>query len=446
MESSIDRYENCDTDEEFLMLTFTYNDIAFVDGYREWIVRTRSDTSSSMKDIRLAMTDRYIKFLIRNGMFKQELLQLKEVKTYIERDISEADKFCLAVYGILPLETRFVNKWYGRIIYELINNTGAYCLDDIEHIAAYTNKYISARFIDRRKLLKDASNIRNTMTPYLFNGILESVVNLGRLFRTESDGFNDSELYYLTAGMAYINVLNKRPTTFNDIIKEISRIIQVNPTAIVLNAITAMSDKKANPNGYNSWSLMTYIRSDGEDNYRYVPALKYFTDYVKRKDLLTIFERRKPNGDSFDEIRIITNYNRDRLIEANKWLASEVDNLFGMLNDDNINWEFYEDRCFAIYRSFIDTQQFTRGTCIIGQILLSYLLNYHKWVTADVLTVRASNKDELPDWAAVAGVELKNLFHEETFNDTVLVDTIKSVPVDTLTMLFQYRALITSYQ
>ena len=462
-------YDKYRTDEEFLSDTFMRNDIEFIDGFREWIVRTRTENNPQMAVIRKQMVNNFIKFIIRNGMFKPALLEIPEVKeTITNPNFDEYDRFCLTVYGLLPLQTPFVNKWYSRIIYELVHNPDAFSLDDIEHIAAYNNKYISTRFIDKSKLLTEETmpNGFDIAPDYLQRDILMKIVELGRLFRTDCPGFNDSELYYLTAGMAYINVLHKAPTDYATIVKEIARIIQINPLNIVINANCSMNDSHACPNSMGRWSLVTHIKSDGNDNYRYMPALKYFKGYTRPEGALTDFNRiaATPNGasagwdknkdGSYKTIRIETSYNKSRLEEVNNELSSMVEHLMTEYKEatDDISLEQqakWVNDCIGIYAKFIDTQQYTRGTCIIGQIMLSYLIFYRQWTKHKQISVYASNPNELPDWAACAGKCSSNLFHMVPFCDSIngqrLTNIIKDVPVKTTTVLFQYRALINSY-
>ena len=441
-------YEKYRTDEEFLLHTFQENDIAFIDGFREWIIRTRNETDTQMLAIRKQMTNNFMKFIIRNGVFKKALLEIPEVKEVIMSSTAdEYDRFCLVVYGLLPLQTPFVNKWYSRIAYELVHNPDAFSLDDIEHIAAYNNKYISTRFVDKNKLLTDDNmpNGFDIAPDYIQRDRLMEIVELGRLFKTDCPGFNDSELYYLTAGMAYINVLHKAPTDYATIVKEIARIIQINPLNIVINANCSMTDERACPNSMGRWSLVTHIRSDGNDNFRYIPALKYFEGYSKKEDALTDFEQIDKKGDAYKTIRITTSYNKSRLDDVNKELSSMVERLMDKYKNDDSD-ELYVKECIDIYAKFIDTQQYTRGTCIIGQIMLSYLMFYRQWIKHKKISVYASNPNELPDWAVCAGRCDESLFHTVSFDSNRLTNIIKNVPVKTTTVLFQYRALINSYE
>ena len=441
-------YEKYRTDEEFLINTFQENDIAFIDGFREWIVRTRTETDTQMINLRKLMINNFIKFVIRNGVFQKALLEIPEVKdTIMSSTADEYDRFCLAVYGLLPLQSTFVNKWYSRILYELIHNPDEFSLDDIEHIAAYNNKYISARFIDKKKILteKNMPNGFDIAPDYIQRDRLMEIIELGRLFRTECPGFNDSELYYLTAGMAYINVLHKAPTDYATIVKEIARIIQINPLNIVINANCSMTDNRACPNNNGRWSLVTHIKSDGKDNFRYVPALKYFKGYTKSANALTDFEQIDKDGESYKTIRITTSYNKSRLDEVNKELSVMVEQLMDKYKKDDSD-ELYIKECIDIYSKFIDTQQYTRGTCIIGQIMLSYLMFYRQWIKHKKISVYASNPNELPDWAACAGKCDESLFHPVSFDADRLMNIIKDVPVKTTTVLFQYRALINTYE
>lgn len=442
-------YDKYHTDEEFLSDTFMRNDIEFIDGFREWIVRTRTDNTPQMAAVRKQMVNNFMKFIIRNGMFKPALLEISEVKESImNANSDEYDRFCLAVYGLLPLQTPFVNKWYPRIMYELVHNPDGFSLDDIEHIAAYNNKYISTRFIDKHKILTNDTmpNGFDVAPVYLQRDVLMKIVELGRLFRTDSPGFNDSELYYLTAGMAYINVLHKAPTDYMTIVKEIARIIQINPLNIVINADRSMTDNYACPNSMGRWSLVTHIRSDGNDNYRYMPALKYFKGYNRPDGSLTDFNQTDKDKDgSYKTIRIETSYNKSRLEEVNNELSSMVERLMTKYKEDDSDDTLYIKDCIEIYAKFIDTQQYTRGTCIIGQIMLSYLMFYSQWIKHKRISVYASNPNELPDWAACAGKCDERLFHMVSFDANRLTNIIKEVPVKTTTVLFQYRALINSY-
>jgi hypothetical protein len=447
-------YEKYRTDEEFLLNTFQENDIAFIDGFREWIIRTRSETDmrndsgTEMLAVRKQMINNFLKFIIRNGVLQKALLDIPEVKdTIMGSNADEYDKFCLAVYGLLPLQTPFVNKWYSRILYELVHNPDAFSLDDIEHIAAYNNKYISTRFVDKNKILTDDNmpNGFDIAPDYLQRDRLMEIVELGRLFKTDCPGFNDSELYYLTAGMAYINVLHKAPTDYATIVKEIARIIQINPLNIVINATCSMTDERACPNSMGRWSLVTHIRSDDNDNFRYMPALKYFKDYIKKDNTLTDFEQiGKKGADAYKTIRITTSYNKPQLDAVNKELSLMVERLMAKYKDDSSD-ELYIKDCIDIYAKFIDTQQYTRGTCIIGQIMLSYLMFYKQWIKHKKISVYVSNPNELPDWAACAGKCDESLFHVVSFDANHLTNIIKNVQVKTTTVLFQYRALINTY-
>jgi hypothetical protein len=458
------------TDENYLNDLYMKNHELFIPSYREWISRVRNSNEPGMAAVIKVMIERAVSFIIRNGLLSKEMLNIPGIMDYIkDRNMPEHDKFCLVVYGVLPFDYNFVNKWYTRILSEMVSSekeNRTFSLDNIEHISAYNRKYISSRFIDSTKMLNISDTPVSISSPYLNLDNIMKLVEIGKAFRVRSPGFNDSELYYVTVGLAYANLLHHQPTKYKDIIDTISSVIQCNPLNIVINARTCLSDKDIPMN--DNWSLVTFIKSGGGDNYRYLPALKYvesFHDYDEAKGvkshkrehkydknyltkyILELHDKVPEKVTKWDEkykdIHIYTEYDLDTIDKINEEISTLVDEYLS-ISADAPGEE--KDRLLSeIFIKFIDTQQFTRGTCIIAQLMLSYLMHRKMFIDNGEIRLLVNNDGELPDWAAVAGKFSMNMLHDEDIDWTRLNDIIPLASVNPLVVLYAYRLLIMSY-
>ena len=458
------------TDENYLNDLYMKNHELFIPSYREWISRVRSSNEPGMPAVIKLMTERAVSFIIRNGLLSKEMLNIPGIMDYIkDRNMPEHDKFCLVVYGVLPFDYDFVNKWYPRILSEMVSSekeNRTFSLDDIEHISAYNRKYISSRFIDSKKMLDIPNTPVSVSSPYLSIDNIMKLVEIGKAFKVRSPGFNDSELYYVTVGLAYANLLHHQPMKYKDIINTISSVIQCNPINIVINARTCLIDRDIPMN--DNWSLVTYIKSGGGDNYRYLPALKYvesFHDFDEAKGVKShkrehrydksyrtkyimelhdkVPEKIENWHDKYKTIHIHTEYDLDTIDAINEGLSALVDEYFALSADAE---DTVRDRLLSeIFTKFIDTQQFTRGTCIIAQLMLSYLMHRKMFVDSGEIRLLVNNDGELPDWAAVAGKFNMDMLHNEDIDWTRLNDVIPLASVNPLVVLYAYRLLIMSY-
>ena len=458
------------TDENYLNDLYVKNHELFIPSYREWISRVRTSNEPGMPAVIKLMTERAVSFIIRNGLLSKEMLNIPGIMEYIkDRNMPEHDKFCLVVYGVLPFDYNFVNKWYIRILSEMVSaekENRTFSLDNIEHISAYNRKYISSRFIDSAKMINISDTPVSISSPYLTIDTIMKLVEIGKAFRVRSPGFNDSELYYVTVGLAYANLLHHQPTKYKDIIDTISSVIQCNPLNIVINARTCLSDKDIPMN--DNWSLVTYIKSSGGDNYRYLPALKYvesFHDFDEAKGVKSHKREHKYDknyltkyilelhdkvpkditewSDKYKDIHIYTEYDLDTIDKVNEEISALVDEYLSLPADEE---NTVKDRLLSeIFIKFIDTQQFTRGTCIIAQLMLSYLMHRKLFMDNGEIRLLVNNDGELPDWAAVAGKFSMNMLHNEDIDWTRLNDIIPLASVNPLVVLYAYRLLIMSY-
>jgi hypothetical protein len=458
------------TDENYLTDLYMKNHAMFIPSYREWISRVRTSNEPGMPEVIKLMTERAVSFIIRNGLLSKEMLNIPGIMDYIkDRNMPEHDKFCLVVYGVLPFDYDFINKWYVRILSEMVTadkENKPFSLDNIEHISAYNRKYISSRFIDPEKMLDITNTAVSTSSPYLTLDNIMKLVEIGKAFRVRSPGFNDSELYYVTVGLAYANLLHHQPKKYGDIIDTISSVIQCNPINIVINAKTCLSDKDIPMN--DNWSLVTYIKHGEGNNYRYLPALKYvesFHDFDEAKGvkshrrehkydknyltkyILKLHDKAPENitkwDDKYKDIHIYTEYDLDTINKVNGEISALVDQYFDLPanTDDAIKNRILTE----IFIKFVDTQQFTRGTCIIAQLMLSYLMHLKAFTDNGEIRLLVNNDGELPDWAAVAGKFSMNMLHNEDIDWTKLNDIIPLASVSPLVVLYAYRLLIMSY-
>lgn len=455
------------TDENYLNDLYMKNHELFIPSYREWISRVRASNEPGMPAVIKMMTERAVSFIIRNGLLSKEMLNIPGIMDYInDRNMPEHDKFCLVVYGVLPFDYNFVNKWYTRILSEMVscaNENKSFSLDNIEHISAYNRKYISTRFIDSKKMLDIANTPVSVSSPYLSIDNIMKLVEIGRAFRVRSPGFNDSELYYVTAGLAYAQLLHKQPKTYKDIVDTIASVLQCNPINIIINARTCLFDKDLPMN--DTWGLVTYIKSSGGDNYRYLPALKYvesFHDYDEAKGvkshkrehkydksyhtkyIMELHDKTPENiehwHDKYKSVFISTDYDLDTIDKINDEISTLVDEYLATSDEMAGNRLLSE-----IFIKFVDTQQFTRGTCIIAQLMLSYLKHWKLFADSGEIRLLVNNDGELPDWAAIAGKFDMNILHDEDIDWTRLNDIIPLASVNPLVVLYAYRLLIMSY-
>lgn len=197
---------------------------------------------------------------------------------------------------------------------------------------------------------------------------IKEFIKIGKCIQFDVKGFPMNETLYLLIGILikYLidnDIVNKCESMRELILKHIVPFVQLNILSLCLTSRDKMEGSE------NKYNLVTYIKSNGEYNYRYKCAEKYFKSKPKGKTEYV---------DSENEKYILTEYsNLEDYIS--KW--DELDKMFksGKLTDELIvKW--------------FDSQLMTRSTCLIGCILI--ILKEGKLIKF--------KKDEMPDWKSIA--------------------------------------------
>lgn len=213
---------------------------------------------------------------------------------------------------------------------------------------------------------------------------IKEFIKIGKCIQFDVKGFPMNETLYLLVGILikYLidnDIVNKSESMRELILKHIVPFVQLNILSLCLTPKDKMEGSDSSETSGNKYNLVTYIKSNGEYNYRYKCAEKYFKSKPKGKTEYV---------DSENEKYIVTEYASLEEYKA-KW--DELDEMFksGKLTDELIvKW--------------FDSQLMTRSTCLIGCILI--ILKEGKLIKF--------KKNEMPDWKSIA---------LNTFEDTYCV-------------------------
>lgn len=207
-------------------------------------------------------------------------------------------------------------------------------------------------------VIKDKQDLKPFDKTPVFNEIksIINLINLGSTMKFNVKGFQDNKFMYFIYGLTIAKALNRDFKTFTELLDFILKHLQILPFNKVFKCFCL-----------DNYNLITYITTEGKDNFRYLPALKY--KYKERANAKTKYV--ETDNQKF----IYTELSED-----------EKNNLMTSFN------KLYDEKKFnELIITWFDSQFLTRSTCAVGCMLISILLK----------KIIQFKPDELPDWKAI---------------------------------------------
>lgn len=344
--------------------------------YYDDIIITREYNTPEMEEFRKVVNTNFNKFCFNNGLFQKNRLRFE--------DLEPAQKTFLTLIGLINEAPK--NRYYQHILKYYFDKLDCKIEDvkledmGIKFMDNYYQDvppiYVKLPKLDWKEIkAKIVKKEQSERLKNILNHIKEIMI-IGSSIQFNVDGFPKNEMLYLLYGLAMCSALGKDFKSFRDLIDYLKSFIQLYLPTKCFNPI---AEEKENVKD-NYYNLITYLKTkDGNYNYRYKCAEKYFTDALKkfRENKLTQYVK----GEEQDSY-LLTVYKTKEDMEK-VWDKLEEEYKTEGLSDDLIAMWF-------------DGQLLTRSTCLIGCMLI---IMGRARIGERVIF----KKDEMPDWCSISG-------------------------------------------
>lgn len=349
--------------------------------YYDDIIITREYNTPEMEEFRKIINTHFNKFCFNNGLFQKNRLRLEELEP--------AQKTFLTLIGLINEAPK--NRYYQHILKyyysKLESKIEDVKLEDLG-IKFMDNYYqdLPPIYVKLPKLKWNEikTTIEGTDKKETLNNLLKHVkefIIIGSSIQFNIDGFPRNEMLYLLYGLAICSAMSKSFNSFKDLINHLKSFIQLYLPTKCFNPI-ADEKEAVNDNYYN---LITYLKTkDGNYNYRYKCAEKYYDGKIEVKDKQTKYIK----GDDKSEYLLTVYKTKDDMIKV--WDKLEEEYKKSEISDELIAMWF-------------DGQLLTRSTCLIGCMLI--IMKHLR--TGERIIFKP---DEMPDWCSIAGKDFNTTF------------------------------------
>lgn len=394
-------------------ITCAQNNSPLTMDYYDDILSTREYNEPSLTEFRKIINDAFLSFCFNNGLFNRikgkehdlndsEKAILKMLN--LNSDIKVRNKYLIKIinYYHNHLKSKFNEFNFEEDFKDLLNDmySGTPC--------AYLIRTIKYKFED---LKIEATEI---FDPDLVKYTTE-FIKIGECIQFNIDGFQRNQFIYLLVGIAITDVINnfKTESTFRQLIQHLLNYLHLlmNVKAFDLSKID-FNKVEGNKEGRYSLITFTEFKRNGQmiPNHRYMPAKKYFEENLRRstndeaqnKIVSNVSNTTKYITDDKGSY-IITEYSSSDEV-SKKWNDLENEFKSNGISDDLIKMWF-------------DSQLLTRSTCLVGVILI--ILKNKKYIKF--------KPDQMPDWAAIAGISYTSTFDEL---DDLKIPEVKNITVE----------------
>lgn len=351
--------------------------------YYDDIIITREYNTPEMEEFRKVVNEHFNKFCFNNGLFQKNRLRFEDLKGQEEAFMS-----LIGVIDRLP-KNRYLQHilkyYYSKLDCKMedvkLEDLGIKFMDNYyQDVPPIYVKLPKLKWDDIKiKALKEQSERFKNILSHI-----KEIMIIGSSIQFNVDGFPKNEMLYLLYGLAICSALGKKFDKFKDLIDYLKSFIQL---YLPIKCFNPIAEDKENVKD-NYYNLITYLKTkDGNYNYRYKCAEKYFTDVLKkfRENKLTQYVKNE-DKDSLSQTEqssyLLTVY-KTKEDMAKVWDDMEKEYKASGLTDDLITMWF-------------DGQLLTRSTCLIGCMLI--IMGRAR--TGERVIFR---HDEMPDWCSISG-------------------------------------------
>ena len=352
--------------------------------YYDDIIITREYNTPEMDEFRKVVNTYFNKFCFNNGLFQKNRLKFE--------DLEPAQKTFLTLIGLINEAPK--NRYHQHILQYYFSKLESK-IEDVK-LEDLGIKFMDNYYQDLPPIYVKLSKLKwNDIKPQntkeaseTLNNLLKHVkdfIIIGSSIQFNVDGFPRNEMLYLLYGLAICSTMSKSFNNFKDLINHLKSFIQLYLPTKCFNPIAEEKEKDKVPDNY--YNLITYLKTkDGNYNYRYKSAEKYFTDTLKkfRENKLTQYIK----SDDKSEYLLTVYKTKDDMIKI--WDKLEEEYRKSKISDELIAMWF-------------DGQLLTRSTCLIGCMLI--IMKHLR--TGERIIFKP---DEMPDWCSIAGKDFNTTF------------------------------------
>lgn len=365
--------------------------------YYDDITITREYNTPEMDEFRKVVNTYFNKFCFNNGLFQKNRLRIEELEP--------AQKTFLTLIGLINEAPKnryhqhilkyYFSKLESKIEDVKLEDLGIKFMDNYyQDLPPIYVKLSKLKWNDiKPQTTKEASETLNNLLKHVKEFII-----IGSSIQFNIDGFPRNEMLYLLYGLAICSAMSKSFNNFKDLINHLKSFIQLYLPTKCFNPINyeakGLEEKEVvNDNYYN---LITYLKTkDGNYNYRYKCAEKYYDGNIEVKDKQTKYikgeEGSKGTIEQGSSEYLLTVYKtKDDMVKI--W--------------DKLEEEYKKDPLHIsdeLIAMWFDGQLLTRSTCLIGCMLI--IMKHLR--TGERIIFKP---DEMPDWCSIAGKDFNTTF------------------------------------
>lgn len=343
--------------------------------YYDDIIITREYNTPEMEEFRNVVNENFNKFCFNNGLFQKNRLKFDDLKGQ-----EEAFMILIGIINKMP-KNRYLQHilkyYYSKLNCKMedvkLEDMGIKFMDN--YYQDVPPIYVKLPKLEWKDIEPKDKKVESERLKNILNHIKEIMI-IGSSIQFNIDGFPKNEMLYLLYGLAMCSALGKKFDKFEDLIDYLKSFIQLYLPTKCFNPI-AENKENVKDNYYN---LITYLKTkDGNYNYRYKCAEKYFTDALKkfRENKLTQYVK----GEKQDSYLLTVYKTKEDM--AKVWDDLEKEYKTKGLSDELITMWF-------------DGQLLTRSTCLIGCMLI---IMGRARIGERVIF----RQNEMPDWCSISG-------------------------------------------